>query len=123
MSILCIDVPFTIDNGHTDPAQQVNLYLTVAVSTHPGAAAELADFGGSPTPGTTGPRDTVTPILTMPITETAAAEFVPHETAPPTLRVVDNQAVILFSQTAIHGAEQAVETMKSTKVVLGGLSW
>lgn len=86
------------------PAQQVIVYITVTVSTHLGAGdtkLAVSDSGGSLTPEIIGPQATPT--------TTAISAFFPPETIPD---VVENQAVTLLPESAIHRAEKAVDTMK-----------
>ena len=66
-----------------------------------------------------GPQGTVAPLPTMPTTTTATSGFIRHKTAPPALGVVDNQAVMLSFESAFHGAEKAVETMKIYEGAVG----
>ena len=100
----------------------------MSTSTHLGAAPAaaaadanltVADSGGSPTLGMTGPQGAVAPLPATPTTMASTSGFLPHEIAPPTPDVVDNQAVMLSSESAIHGAEKAVETMKIYEGAVG----
>ena len=117
LSILRLDAAFTLYNGCTDggrPAQQAILYLTVTVSTHPRADT---DTGCSLTREMASPQGSIAPAT--PTTTAATSGFFPPETVPPALGVVENQTVIQSPESAIHGAEKAVETMKIYEGAVG----
>ena len=112
--MLDLDVAFTLNTGGGRHARQVILYLTVTVSIHLGAGT---DTGGSPTREMTSPQSSIVPAT--PTTMTAISGFFPPETVPPALGIVKNQAVMLSPESAIHGAEKAVETMKIYEGAVG----
>ena len=97
------------------PAQQVILYLTVTVSTHPGADTDT----GAPVSEMTSPQGSIAPAT--PTTMAATSGLPPPETVPPALGMVENQAVMPSPETTIHGAEKAVETMKIYEGAVGGI--